>query len=152
VSAPAVDAPRNRVVLMIAAAAIIAVVVVLAIVFAVRAGNDDVAVPPLTAAEKQAGAVRVSYPDRSLPNRPARIDLGDTTVLVYFVSANGSGDSVTADLRVATDASPGGTTTEVTLQKGQSKTVDGFTVTLLDAFDTGDLSRDAADVTVAPVD
>jgi hypothetical protein len=150
VSAPAVDAPRNRVVLMIAAAAIIAVVVVLAIVFAVRAGNDDVAVPPLTAAEKQAGAVRVSYPDRSLPNRPARIDLGDTTVLVYFVSANGSGDSVTADLRVATDATPGGT--EVTLQKGQSKTVDGFAVTLLDAFDTGDLSRDAADVTVAPVD
>ena len=144
------DAQRNRLVLMIAAAVIVAVVVVLAIVVFVRAGSDDATVPPLTAAEKQAGAVRVSYPDRSLPNRPARVDVGNTTVLVYFVSANGSGDNVSAVVEVGSADAPGGATTKLTLRKGQSTTVDGFDVTLLDAFDLGGLSRDAADVTVKP--
>jgi hypothetical protein len=148
VSVPAANAPRNRLVLMFVAAAIVAVVAVAAIVLVSRGGNHDATVPPLTAAEKQAGAVRVTYPDRGLPNRPAQVVVGGTTVLVYFVSASGSGDGVTAVVQVGSAATPGGLTTEVTLQKGQSETVDGFVVTLLDAFDTGDLSRDAADVTI----
>jgi hypothetical protein len=133
---------------MVMAAVIIAIVVVIAIVLVVRASDDDVTVPPLTAAEKQAGAVRVIYPDRDLPDTPERVTIGGEDVTLYFVRTEGSGEDVTATLRVGTSSTAGSLPPEVTLQKGESETVNGFVITLLDAFNTGDPSQDAADVTV----
>ena len=147
-SVSAAGAQHNRRVLMIVSVAIVAIIAVVAIVLVARGGNDDTTVPPLTAAEKQAGAVRVSYPDRSLPAQPEKVVVGDATVSLYFVSVDGTGDNATAVLRVASDARPGGTPTEVTLQEAHATSVDGVVLTLLAVHDTGDLSSDAADVTV----
>lgn len=140
--------PRHWRILLIAAVCVVVVGAVIAGVVAVRSNSDDTTVPPLTTAEKQAGAVRVTYPDRSLPNQPTKVVVGGETVSLYFVSANGTGDSATAVLRVASDASPGGTPTEVTLQEAHATSVAGVVVTLLAAYDTGNPSTDAADVTV----
>lgn len=136
---------RNRNLAIAAAVVVLAAIVVLVIVLMSR-DDDDTAVPPLTTAEQRAGAVRVTYPDRSLPDQPEVVTVDDQRVSLYFVKTSGSGDDVSAVLRVGTDEM--GTRKTVVLHKGEAKAVNGYLITLLNAFNTGDLSRDAADVTV----
>lgn len=125
------------------------VVAVIVVVLVVRGGSSGTSVPPLTAAEKRTGAVRVTYPDRSLPDEPEVAKVGGQRVALFFEGVTGSGDHVTATLGVVIQGSdPPQIRHDVTLQKGQTTVVEGLAITLLDAFATGDLEHDAADVSV----
>lgn len=125
---------------------VVIVVAIVVIVLLTRDDSGDVTVPPLTAAEHQAGVVRVSYPDRSLPDEPTVVTVGGARVALYLDAVEGSSSGAKAALRVAVgDAQP----TAVTLAKGETQTVRGLDVTVVAAYDTGDPSTEAADVTVA---
>lgn len=124
------------------------VVILVAVVVAVLLTRDDsghTTVPPLTATQQQAGIIRVSYPDRSLPDQPSVTTVAGKRVTLYFDRVEGSSRGTTAELRVGVD---GARPTSITLTKGESTQVHGVEVTLVAAYNTGDLSEDAADVTV----
>lgn len=141
----------RRVSLLVGLAVVVAVAVVIVLILVLRSGGSaSNSVPALTAAEQQAGAVRVTYPDRSLPDQPKVVIVDGQRVSLFFQQTSGSGDTASATLGVSTPTSdPGSPPTTVTLAKGQTKVVDGYAITLLEAFHTDDVSVDAADVTVA---
>jgi len=143
-SAPTTQPSRTG--LLGAVAAVVVVVVSIVVVVVLVTRNDSAApLPPLTAIQHRAGVIRVSYPDRSLPDQPSVTTVAGKRVALYFDDVHESGAGPEAVLRVGVgETGP----TAVTLTTGESAKVDGVEVTLVTAYDTGDLSKDAADVIV----
>lgn len=147
----AAPAPRQsqRTVWIASAIALVVVIVIALLLWQSRSTDGDSAVPPLTAAEKEAGAVRVTYPDRSLPDEPEVVTVDGQRVTLFFGSVTQSDGTVSATIGVVTPRStPPGIRDDVTIAKGDTQIVDGFAITLLDAFPTGDPTTEAADVSV----
>lgn len=130
----------------IVAGVVVIVAVILVVVLLTRDDSSSATVPPLTPAEQQAGILRVTYPDRGLPDEPTATTVGGKRITLYLDSVDGSSSGPEAVLRVGVgDASPA----SVTLTKGETTSVKGFDITLVAAYDTGDVSTETADVTVA---
>jgi hypothetical protein len=124
-------------------AAVLALIVLVVVIVLVTRDDSDTTVPPLTDAQRQSGVVRVTYPDRSLPDEPAVATVGDHRVALYLDDVEGSSRGAQAVLRVGVgDAKP----ISVTLVKGESATVDGVDITAVAVYDTGDVARETADV------
>lgn len=130
-----------------------AVAIVVAVAFLVwrnGSSDDDSAVPPLTAAERAAGVVRLTYPDRTLPEEPEVVTVGGERITLFFGSVTQSDGNVSATLGIVTPRStPPGIRDDVTIAEGATKVVDGYAITLLDAYPTGNPKTEAADVSVA---
>lgn len=141
---------RPRAAVMVAAAVVVvAVAIVIGLAVWRSASSDSPAVPPLTAAEKEAGAIRVTYPDRTLPDEPEVGIVGGQRVALFFDHVTEADGRVSVTLGVVTAAGdPPGIRDEVTLAEGQTRVVGGVAITLLDAFATGDPEHDAADVSL----
>lgn len=93
--------------------------------------------------------MRVTYPDRSLPDQPEVVIVDGQQVSLFFQQASGSGHTASATIGVSTPSSETSSPpSTVTLTKGQTTVVDGYAITLLEAFHTDDVRKDAADVTV----
>lgn len=142
---PTAERARTGLIAAVVAGVVVVIAAIAVIVLVTRDDSSHVTVPPLTQAQRQAGVLRVSYPDRRLPDEPTVATVGGQRVTLYFESAHGTGDEAQAVLRVGVgDAQP----SQVTLTTGGSTTVAGVEVGLVAAYDTGDLATDAADVTV----
>jgi hypothetical protein len=102
--------------------------------------------PAMSAAATDAGAVRLTYPNRGLPNPPVTVTLtggGKARLTLHDVST-ADGQAV-AEIGVA---GPEGTGSDVRIRSGGSARVGAVTVTVLNAYDLPDAAHDAADVTV----
>jgi hypothetical protein len=127
-------------------AGVVVIGVVIAVILLLTRDDSSTTVPPLTVAEQQAGVLRVTYPDRSLPDEPTVTTIGGKRIALYLDNVESASSGPQAVLRVGVgDAPP----TTVTLTEGQTTTVKSFDVTLVAAYDSGDGSTEAADVTVA---
>ncbi len=144
-SAPTIQPSRTGLLGALVAVVVVVVAIVVVVVLVTRNDTDANPVPPLTAIQHQAGVIRVSYPDHSLPDQPSVTTVAGKRVTLYFDDVHESGAGPEAVLSVGVGE---GGPTAVTLTTGESAKVDGVEVTLVTAYDTGDLSKDAADVIV----
>jgi hypothetical protein len=143
-TAPAAGRSRTRWIAALVGLLLVVIVVITVIVL-VTGDDSDQTVPPLTTTQRQSGVLRVTYPDRSLPDKPTVATVSGQRVTLYLDSVEGTSDGPKVVLRVGVGDSP---PTQVTLTQGESTTVKGIEVTAVAVYDTGEASTEAADVTV----